>query len=406
MRALRLPIAIIGVAILCWVGWTIIQVTRADELARSDPAAALRIDPDHPQALLRLARQQLDAKDYDAATATARHVLKVEPGQGDAFAILALAAVGRGDDNATKLITIAVQRAPRTLDVRTQAMVTALKAGDLAGGMRQLDAMLRLSPRRGEILFPAMAQQTADPAFARVLVDTLAKRPPWRRGFLGSLAAKGTPPGAMDRIYAGLQKRDSLTEPEVRGWLNQILREGRWGEAYALWIGTLDPKPSQLPAVYNGGFEQPATDMGFDWHTPRAAGVFTSLEPVTGATGAQAAHFHFIGRPAASGGLRQPLLLAPGEYRLSLRAKAEFLHSEQGLQWVVRCAGGKTLATLGPLEGNFDWQARTEAFEVPATDCPGQWLELVNPAVRGSAQVVSGDLWIDDITIAPATPTP
>lgn len=400
MRALRLPIALIGVALLCWIGWTIIQVTRADALARTDPAAALRIDPDHPQALLRLARQQLEAKDYDAATATARHVLQVEPGQGDAFAILALAAVGRGDDNAAKLIAIAVQRAPRTLDVRTQAMVVALKGGDLIGGMRQLDAMLRLSPKRAKILFPAMTQQTADPAFANVLLDTLAKRPPWRQGYLNSLAAKGTPPGGMDRIYAGLQKRDSLTQPEVRGWLNQTLVEGRWGEAYALWIGTLDPKPSQLPAVYNGGFEQPASNVGFDWHTPRAAGVFTSLEPVAGATGAQAAHFHFIGRPATDGGLRQPLLLAPGNFRLSLRARAEFLHSERGLQWVVRCDGGDKITTLGPLEGNFDWQAMAEAFEVPA-GCPGQWLELENPAVSGSAQTVSGDLWIDDIAIAP-----
>lgn len=406
MRALRLPIALAGLLVLAWVGWTILQSTRADALASTDPSAALRIDPDHPQALLRLARQQLEAKDYAGATETARHVLRVEPGQGDAFAILALAAVGRGDANAADLIRIAVQRAPRTLDVRTQAMVAALKAGDLKGGMRQLDAMLRLSPRRGTILFPAMAQQTADPAFAKVLVDALASNPPWRRAFLASLAGKNAPPEAMDRVFAGLQKRGSLTEGEVRGWLDQNLREGRWGEAYALWIGTLDPKPSQLPTVYNGGFEQPLTNMGFDWHTPRASGVFTNQEAIAGASGAQAAHFHFIGRPAAGGGLRQPLLLARGEYRLSMRARAEFLHSERGLQWMVRCDGGKIIAELGPLDGSFEWQHQAVTFEVPAIGCPGQWLELNNPAVQGSAQVVSGDLWIDDIAIAPATPTP
>ena len=121
-----------------------------------------------------------------------------------------------------------------------------------------------------------------------------------------------------------------------------------------------------------------------------------------GASGTQAAHFHFIGRPAGGGGLQQPLLLAPGDYQLSLRAKAEFLHSEGGLQWIVRCAGGPTVAELGPLEGSFDWDTRRVAFTVPADRCPGQWLELRNPAVRGSAQVVSGDLWIDDIAIAPA----
>src|SRR5690606_31282298 len=92
MRALRISIAILGIALLGRIGWTIVQVTRTDELAHDHPEAALRIDPDPPQALLRLARKQLDAKQYDAAMATARHLLSVEPGQGDAFAVIALAA--------------------------------------------------------------------------------------------------------------------------------------------------------------------------------------------------------------------------------------------------------------------------------------------------------------------------
>ncbi|TAK39896.1 MAG: hypothetical protein EPO30_01685 [Lysobacteraceae bacterium] len=398
---MRLPIAIVGVAVLGWVGWSIIQATRADELAGTDPAAALRIDPDHPKALLRLGRLQLDAKDFDAATATARHLLSVEPGQGDGFAILALAAVGRGDRDAKQLLEIAVQRAPRNPGVRTQAMVAALRASDLDAGMRQLDALLRLSPGRGQILFPAMAQQAVDPAFAEVLVGALVEDPPWRGGFLASLTSQDTPPGAMDRVYAGLQRHHTLAESELRLWLERMLRNGRWGEAYAHWVGTLAPKPTELPSVYNGGFERPPSNMGFDWHELRNTGVFTSIGAATGAEGGQAAHFHFIGRPTPGGGLQQPILLAPGRYRLELRAKAEFLHSEQGLQWIVRCDGGATVAELGPLEGSFGWQRLATEFTVPATACPGQWLELHNPAVAGSAQVVSGDLWIDDVAIHP-----
>src|SRR3546814_9632641 len=97
--ALRIPLAIVGLVLLAWIGWTVIQVTRADALARTDPEAALRIDPDHPQALLRIAWRQLGDDQNDAAMATARHLLAVEPGQGDAFAVLALAAAKRGDAN-------------------------------------------------------------------------------------------------------------------------------------------------------------------------------------------------------------------------------------------------------------------------------------------------------------------
>ena len=91
MRAApRIPLAIAGLVLMAWLAWTIIQVTRADALAETDPQAALRIDPDHPQALLRLAWRQLGNDQIDEAMATARHLLSVEPGQGDAFAVLAL----------------------------------------------------------------------------------------------------------------------------------------------------------------------------------------------------------------------------------------------------------------------------------------------------------------------------
>src|SRR5690606_18562590 len=106
--ALRIPFVVVGLLVLAWVGWTAIQVTRADALAQTDPEAALRIDPDHPQALLRLAWRQLGNDQTEAAMATARHLLAVEPGQGDAFAVLALAAAKRGDANAEALAKIAL----------------------------------------------------------------------------------------------------------------------------------------------------------------------------------------------------------------------------------------------------------------------------------------------------------
>lgn len=405
MSVLRLPIAIIGIAILGWVGWTIVQVTRADALAHDDPEAALRIDADHPEALLRLARQQLGAKDYDAATATARHLLNVEPGQGNAFAVIALAAAGRGDADAQALTGIALRRAPRNLDIRTQAMVAALQKGDLDEAVRQLDAMLRLSPKRGTILFPAMAAQAIDPGFAAVLASTLARSPPWGPAFLAVLGSRGSQE-AVDRIYSGLKEHGALSEAEVRLWLDRKLEDGRWGEAYAHWVGTLPQQPGTLSPVHDGGFENDPTSLGFDWRKGNVAGVFSSLEATPGASGTRAAHFHFIGRPTAGGDLRQALFLAPGRYALSLRAKAEFLHSDQGLQWIIRCQGGPVVATLGPIEGSFDWRAMSVAFAVPSEQCPGQWLELQNPAVTGSAQQVTGDLWIDDIAIAPGKADP
>jgi tetratricopeptide (TPR) repeat protein len=395
-----MAVALAGLALLAWLGWITVQGTRADMLARDEPEAALRIDPDHPQALLSLAWKQLDAKRYDAASATARDLLAVEPGQGDAFAVLALAAVARGDRDAPRLLAIALQRAPRDRNVRVQAALAGLKAGDLREVLAQIDALLRLSPERGETLFPLLAQQAQDQAFAAMLVDTLARHPPWRARFLVALAGKGIPPGSMDNIYGGLQAKGELPAPEVARWLDRMLAEGRWGEAFARWVGTLGPGVRTIPPVRNGDFERDVSGIGFGWRNDPVKGVFAAVEPGAGVGGSRGAHLHFIGQ-AARGNLRQPLLLAPGRYRLSLQARADFLRTDQGLQWAVQCAGGPVVATLDGLDGSFGWRVFATDFEIPEARCPGQWLELRNPAVAGSARQVGGDLWFDDVAIVP-----
>jgi tetratricopeptide (TPR) repeat protein len=402
---LRVAAAAILVVILAWVGWTSVQATRADALANTDPEAVLRLDPDHPQALLQLAWRQLGNNQNDAATATARHLLSVEPGQGDAFAVLALAAAKRGDSNAVQLAKIALQRAPRNRDLRTQEAAAALKAGDLPAAMAQIDALLRLSPGRGKVLYPAMAEQAAAPPFAKVLAATLATSPPWRAGFLSILNAKGSQV-AVDQVYSRLRELGELSGHETGRWLDRMIADGRWGEAYSHWVGTLGAVAgSALEPVRDGGFEQDPEGIGFGWRNDPVKGAFTTFEPAS--SGTRAAHIHFIGRPSARGNLRQALLLAPGHFHLSMRLRMEFLHSEQGLQWRIRCDKGPVAATLGPLDGNAPWQTMAVDFEIPAKQCAGQWLELVNPAVSGVAQQVSGDLWIDDVAITPrASPSP
>src|SRR5690606_154705 len=218
-------------------------------------------------------------------------------------------------------------------------------------------------------------------AFAEALAATLSADPPWRRAFLNVLDSKGTGV-AVDQVYSALRRRGELPEAETARWLDRMIADGRWGEAYAHWVGTLGPV-QRIPLVRNGNFETRPSGMGFGWRNIRVAGVLTYISEGAGNNGSSGAHMRFIAPPAAGGNLRQALLLAPGRYRLSLHARAEFLRSYQGLYWSIRCDKGPTVARLGPLEGSFDWRAMTAEFEIPAERCPGQWLELVNPAVRG-----------------------
>jgi hypothetical protein len=398
MRGRRFAIACAGIAVLAVVGWQVVATTIADTAADAGPSAALRVEPRHPEALMAASRNALRAGDAATATSLARRLLAAEPGQGEGFAMVALAAAAQGAPDAGALIRIAVGRAARDRPVRARATADALARGDLPAAMTQLDALLRLGA--GTNLFPALVRQSEDPRFATALAGTLAARPRWRNGFMAALLAKGSPQ-AIDRIHAELRRKGALSVAETGSWLRRMMRDGRWGEAYAHWVATLGPSHLALSPVYDGGFEKDASGIGFDWQEGvKSQGVFTAFEAIPGAGGARAAHFRFIG-PAADGDLRQALLLGPGRYRLRLRAKAEFLDSEQGLEWRITCDRGPVVAQLGPIEGSFDWRTLQADFDVPDAGCPGQWLELRNPAAAGAAQHASGDLWVDDVAIVP-----
>ncbi|QDA55852.1 hypothetical protein [Thermomonas aquatica] len=112
------------------------------------------------------------------------------------------------------------------------------------------------------------------------------------------------------------------------------------------------------------------------------------------------AYLHFLDRRVPNAGLEQPLLLSPGNYRLTLRMRAQGLRSELGLQWMVTCSGpGGVAGRTEPVDGSFGWRTFEADIAIPPTGCPGQWLRLVNPVPSGAAQRVMGELWVDDVKV-------
>lgn len=382
-----------------FAAWRILVITQGARWAEEDPQRALRWSPRHPQALLALAEQQLAAGHIDAARASARRLLAAEPLEGRAFRILAAAEAQQGHaERALALYTIAARRSPR--DMRTRAWLTEhyLVAGDYPAALRQIDVLLRTSPRQGQVVMPLLAQLAANPAFANELARVLARRPSWRPGLLATLQQAKDPRGA-EQVLSALRREGGLDATEFEEWLAYLIRQGRWGEAYGRWASTLDLQGKSLPLVYNGDFEQPVSNRGFDWRLTRIPGVSLDFVPDRSARGLTA-HAAFRGRPVAQVNLEQLLLLGPGRYRFTAKVRAEALRSERGLEWTITCMGQpEPLATSEPFNGTFNWRSVVMEVNVPVTDCHGQSLRLRNPVPAGSIQQVSGDLWFDDVAV-------
>ena len=404
MRALAGKTVLVILAVLLAIaGWRIAGQMQAERHAAAEPDRALRWRPQHPQAMLALARGQLARGEHEAAQATARRLLAVEPLHAEAFRVLAAVEdQQKRPAQALALYRIAARRAPRDAQAHAWLAEHYLQQGEYAPALAEIDRVLRMSPERTARVVPVLAQMAQERDFAVALATALQVHPPWRPAVLRALGRQSaTDAQAETQVLQALQAQGGLDAREFAGWLDSLIAQGRWGEAYARWAGAVMGESGRLPRVYNGDFDRMPTGVGFDWRLKQVPGVLLGVEDAGGGQG-MVAHLRFLGRSVASGGLEQPMLLPAGNFRLRMRVHGQSLRSALGLQWQVVCAdGGGVVARSEAIDGSFGWRALEVDFTVPVDRCKGQWLRLVNPVPAGPAQVVAGDLWVDGVVVEP-----
>lgn len=389
---------------LAWLGWRALTLGLADHWATSDPARALAWRPDHPEALVNLATQRAtEDGGLDEAEALARRALSAHPLDGRGHRVLGQVALARGDaDAAFAHFQRAARLAPR--DAATAAFLADwhLGRGEFAPALVQIDRLLRAHPqamREVQPLFPALAQA---PEAHAAFVAALAAAPPWRgAAVMAALRAKDTDLDVLAAFMEQLRRAPGgLAPAELEAWVERLGRDGRWGSAYLVWASQLPPERlAVLGNVFDGGFELPPGPGGFDWRFGRVSGARIDRLPTPGATGQVALRVAFEERRVPFAHVRQRLALAPGRYRLVLRAKPEHLRTERGLVWTVACADGKALADTPPLTGHGEWRELAADVEIPPQGCGGQWLTLRLPARIPAEQRIGGRAWFDDLAI-------
>ncbi|GAB2496098.1 tetratricopeptide repeat protein [Arenimonas alkanexedens] len=390
---------------LVLLGGRAVQNGVADHYAISNPARALAWRSDHPEALyrqaLRLADQPAQA---EAAADHARRALRANPLDGRSYRILGTLADAAGDrEQAARLFKVAAQRTPRDLASQAWLLDYHLAEGELPAAMQNLDLLLRVNPG----LFPNMEAQllglaSAAPAHA-ALAERLASAPPWRGRLLAAVAAKAPDADAVAPLFDRLRRAPGgLAPAELSAWVDRLGREGRWGQAYLVWVSQLPPdKLGGLGNVFNGGFEWEPGQGGFDWRFGRIAGARIDRLPTEGASDRLALRVAFEDRRVPFAHVRQLLALAPGRYTFSARAKPDTLRTERGLVWTLTCAtGGPALGETPPLSGNGPWRELQADFEVPPQNCAAQWLTLRLPARIPAEQRIGGRAWFDTLKIS------
>lgn len=387
----------LAAAVAILLGWRVVVVGLAAHSARSVATGA----PPAPA-----------PRRADGSEAGSRERLARNP--ADAAAMLALALElerqGRRDDADAAMratLRLAPADSPTLVQVagyflrigdEAQALATLARAADVARG--------GLSDTVSRTLVTAL-----DTGRHRAFFEGIARAdPPWWPEFFRRACEGAANAGAVAGLLTARAEAALAAADEWSCLIGRLQREGQWARAHQLWLNSLPlDRRQRVGYVFNGGFESPPFNGGFDWIVPPQDGVAVSAQPTAGMGGRYALNVSFANRRYGGAPIHQYLMLSPGRHRLEGRGRAE-LDAWLGLQWGVYChdGAGREARQLGRSErfaGSAAWRAFRVDFAVPG-DCPVQVLrlELANPrrdaTAPGAVAVrLNGDAWFDDLRI-------
>ncbi len=381
-------------------GWLV----GGDEVGSQRAHSALAWVPDHPTALFLAAQADLESNPTEAR----QHLellLETVPSHAWGWLLLAELGAAEGVQDATRRqLRTAQEFAPWDGSLHYRAADLWLRLGDLPAALAAWDRAMRADVRWRATLYPRLLRLVEILGDASPLTPLAAGHPDWWPGFFRHAARPPTELALVRQLY-GLQGSTGKAREEERAvFLDRLMQDGQWLEAYLTWLGSLDERQRRhLGLVYDGGFELPLSGAGFGWRTGDARGVKIERKRTYGVSGDRALALQYRGRPVADRHLYQIVLLQPGAYHLTYRARPDSLRAQEGVRIAVRCRGGapKTLVRGERLLGVYQWRTDVVKFTVPEDDCPAQEIGLEVVTERQRDRTLKGVLWLDDFRLRP-----
>jgi hypothetical protein len=450
------------------LAWQVVSRSLVAYLARNDSEVALKLHSNDPQALLRVAEENLDvlqhsepstpspapktepaAAERDESTSARLHIWSelakaFDKGEGEVGNASSPAVTGGGSgglpltrDQLRASTELALMRDPlnaRALRIlgqiadatgdETQAasfmqaaandsiresvavywlMQKSFERRDYDKSLYYADALLRTRSQVMPLVLPTLARIAENPQAKGKLEKLLAESPPWRGTFFSALpraiSDARTPLGLLLAI------KDTPTPPaaeDIREYVNFLIEHKFFELAYYTWLQFLPAEQlSKVGLLYNGSFEFTPSGLPFDWVIASGAGVTTEILPRPDADSKHALSITFEQGRVEFNGVTQLLMLAPGDYQFKGKFKGELI-GRRGLKWRIACAGGPgPFAESAMMIGTHSiWQEIEFSFTVPGEKCRAQQLRLDLDARMSSEQLVTGEMWIDELQIS------
>lgn len=360
-------VLIVAVAFL--LAAQIVRNAVVSALAETNPAAAARIWPDHPDVELSLGMTAIGAATHRGQPAGETAFKMIDdaalkaPLAPEPFLVRGVQAQLSGQASLARQAFLAAEwRDPRSLPARFFLAEQFFRAGDVRRGLNELAALARLSPNGTVSVAPFIAAYAKDPSHWPQLRGMLRSDDRLEEPVLYALASD--PANAAAVLALADPKRSHAGNTWLGTLLAGLVNAGQYAEARAIWAEVARVRNGRDELIHDAGFADAVSPPPFNWTlTSSTVGL---AERVPGG------RLHVIYYGQEDGVLaKQLLLLPPATYRMAMRLSGDASRAHS-LSWALTCVGSQTpLAAI-----RFDMATgRPWLFRVPA-DCPAQYLEL------------------------------
>lgn len=402
---LRALVAAGAAAILLWCCWVSLRVGASrmvlDYAVRAGvPAAAYsasQLTPEDPEAHYALAGLLADGGDAAGAARAYERGAALRPRDYVIWVELGKAREATGDtEGALAAFAEGVRLAPHYAQPRWQLGNALLRAGRAEESLGELRRAAESDPS----LYPNFVQAVwhalgRDP---RQLVEAAPPRSPEDALALLRFLVKSGAGGEAPRVLR--ETGHELPEDARRTLVSELLRAGRFGEAFEVWAAGGDAPRGGRGALVDGGFEETAVRgaAGFGWLLPQDDGALQlSLDAERPRDGARSLRVEYAGASnPATPALSQLFLVEPGaRYQLSFSARTlELVTGGPPLVRVVSAGDGRELAATPTFPGGTnDWRDYSVEFVAHASGAVR--LSLVRQACATSPCPAFGAIWLD-----------
>jgi hypothetical protein len=394
-----------------------IKIAAVTALAKSvevsDVQKALALDPGNPvlhSQLSALYGDSLEPSNLYTAVQEARRATALNPNKSDYWLTLASACESVRDNVcADHAVQSALDLSPKVPRVWWEAGNHYLRTDQPEWALPCFHRLLELGPDYATPTFDLTLRAYSDPKMILDKVVGVEKDPRLELAFADFMSANDEFVAAHQAWTPVASAGSPFPFAAVQPYIERLLAKGQYQDARDVWSNlqgrgviakTTDSGQGNL--VYNGGFEQPPLDAGFDWRSPAASYVSVDFADPSPYEGARCLRVDFpVGQNDEFQPVYQVVPVVPDQaYTLAAYVRSRDITSDSGPRLRVTdpdcpaCLDAVTDTTVG----STDWHNVTLKFAAgPQTQAVR--VSVWRPRSRVFPMEISGTFWLDAVSL-------